>query len=120
MATETGQRTTTSTGSPGTALVNGTPTILSLTTPAAPARLWVNVALDLAVTSAETGGALTINYTSFGSGQTLALDAGGHAASLLKNVQARVLADAGTAVTLTQAALTAGAATANASMSVQG
>jgi hypothetical protein len=122
---ESPARTATTTGAAGFALQNATPTILSLTTPAVgptpTGKFFVNVTLDLTVTGAETGGALQVNYTNFGTALTLALDPGARAASFLKGVQARVLADAGSTVTLVQlTALTAGAATAVATMSVQG
>lgn len=100
----------TGTATAGTPLVNGTPVIVTQAV-AANARVNVYVVTaTLAVTVIETGGQVTVQYTSGGNAFTATLFAAGLGVG---NVQAQLVvpADPGTTITVAQAtALTAGTA----------
>ena len=100
------------TGAAGFALQNGTPTIMTWTAPNDGALHRVIVIGELLVSSNETGGQVSMNFTDPGG-------TGGRAVTLVAAAQSTGLAavafsartvEANTAVTVTQTALTVGAA----------
>lgn len=103
----------------GFAKVNGTPTVLTVQIPNDGQTHPVLVTYQKLTTVAETQGAMRVNYTLNGSANFLpGLDAGG-AGIGTQNANASIEADPGTTVTLAQtSALTAGASTVFASISV--
>ena len=104
----------------GFALQNATPTILTATVPNDGRRHMILSTGFVVVTSLETGGAIQLAYTQNGAGQTLALDAGAHAAGTFQYTgPVEVFADPNTAASIVQSsALSAGAATTSAQMSI--
>jgi hypothetical protein len=94
---------------PSYTLVNSTATILTVQVPADGRAHTCVVASNKRVTSNETGGAITLNWTCNGQAQNTALHAGGQASGNFPVSQV-ICCDAGTLVTITQSsALTAGA-----------
>jgi hypothetical protein len=96
----------------GFALVNGTPTILTWTAPNDGQQHRVQVFASLHVTSTETGG--VINLTGVfpdGTSATFQLIAGSQGSGTFSPNPARqIIVEAGQTVTVTQTALTGGAA----------
>lgn len=93
------------------ALVNGTGTIVTFTTPNDGREHAYLVVMTVNVTLAETGGACQVAYTSKGQAVVAALDPGTRAAGTFET-SATIAADPNTAVTVSQSsALTAGTAT---------
>lgn len=92
------------------ALVNGTPTFQTFNTPNDGVAHAYAVAVSVKVTSAETGGSITLSYTRQGTVFNIAIVNGGQPANI--SGSAIIEADPGTAITVSQAtALTVGAAT---------
>jgi hypothetical protein len=101
----------------GFALQNGTPTILSFTTPNDGQAHGYSVATTLNVTVAETGGAVQLTWTSQGVAFAATVYAGGSGTGT-NNVNSACVADPNTVVTLKQStALTAGTASVAAAIS---
>lgn len=101
------------TGTAGYTLVNGTGAILSWTAPSDGQMHRVSWFGQLWVTSAETGGAISISITDPGGHASTAqtIDAGGHGINFHQMNYWNLLVQAGSTVTLSQAsALTVGAA----------
>jgi hypothetical protein len=99
------------TGASGTALVNGTPTILTWTPPNDGALHRVVAAGGLVVTSTETGGQINLNFTDpAGNVRAKTLVAAAQGAGYQSFAFAFVTVEANTTVTITQTALTGGAA----------
>jgi hypothetical protein len=99
------------TGAAGTALVNGTPTILTWTAPNDGALHRVVGAGGLVVTSTETGGQINLNFTDpAGNVRAKTLLAAAQGAGYQSFGFAFVTVEANTTVTITQTALTGGAA----------
>lgn len=97
---------------PSYTLINGTGSVATFTTPNDGREHAYTVAMSVNVTSAETGGAFQVAYTSRGQPLTAALDAGAHGLGTFAS-SALICADANTIVTVSQSsALTVGAATA--------
>jgi hypothetical protein len=101
------------TGPTGFALQNGTPSIISWTTPSDGNLHRVTMFITWDVTSTETGGAFGMTWTApDGGAGALALSAGGSAAGAHTPTPFSAVCRAGTTVTLAQtSALTGGAAT---------
>jgi hypothetical protein len=98
----------------GTALVNGTPTMLSWTAPNDGQQHRAQVMATLRVTSTETGGVISVGFTTpDGSSTTLQLIAGAQSAGVFTpNPPRTLICGANTAVSVQQtSALTGGAAT---------
>lgn len=94
----------------GQALINGTGNIVGLVAPNDGNMHLYTVATTLVVSLAETGGAIALTYTSGGQAANVPVSAGTLAAGGYPFTQV-VLADPGTAISVTQtSALTAGAA----------
>lgn len=110
----------------GFALQNGTPTIVTATAPNDGNRHIALIAGWVNVTTAETGGQLTVTLTQNGISTPVICDAGGHTPQSLELFNNNIvgnaggfLVDPGTTVTLAQSsALTAGAATVNAEICI--
>jgi hypothetical protein len=101
----------------GFSLVNGTPNILSFTTPNDGNVHSYFVSTTLNVTVAETGGAVQVTWTSGGVAYVATYYAGGSGIGT-NNVSGQVVADPNTVVTLKQSsALSAGTASVNAAIS---
>lgn len=99
-----------STGIAGVALVNGTPTILSWTAPNDGQLHQVICFLDVNVSVAATGGAIQVNYTDPGGTAATLNPIGGGQGVGTHNGAATVLVGPGSTVTVSQGALTVGAA----------
>lgn len=101
----------------GVALVNGTPTIVTLTTPNDGKVHQYFASLVKSVTVAETGGAVQLKFTGLGVALTASLDAGGEGIGTLTG-QRSIVADPNTVVQIQQVtALTLGASTVIAAIS---
>jgi len=99
------------TGAAGFALQNATPTILTWNIPNDGGSHVMLFAMTLHISSAETGGALGLNYTDPGGNANSTVPAAGGAGIGNARQNNAVPVQAGTTVTLTQtSALTAGAA----------
>jgi hypothetical protein len=104
------------TAATGFALVNGTPNIITWTTPNDGQMHQAITSGTLIVSSALTGGAVIVRYTAGGVAQAAQLMAGNAAANV--SGQQTVTADPNTTVTIAQqTAATAGAATLYAAIS---
>lgn len=95
----------------GFPLQNGTPTILSWTAPADGRNHHIHVVVEVSVSSAETGGAITVNCTfPDGTANQPQTHAGSSAAGSVGASAIDRVIQSGSTVTITQAALSLGAA----------
>ena len=107
------------TPSAGFALVNGTPTIVTLTAPNDGREHVCIMTFFIVVTVAEVGGQLNLLGTQGGVGFNSGVDLGGHAPGNVSSAASTFTVDPNTAVTLQQAsALTGGAATVFAAIAI--
>lgn len=94
----------------GIALVNGTPNLLTWTTPNDGQIHTFMVSGGSNTTVAATGGAIQIQWTTFGVVQITQIDAGGHGVGIFQIFLSPRMADPNTQVVISQqTALTAGA-----------
>ena len=91
----------------GTALINGTPTILTWTAPNDGKLHRAKVIGAVVVTSLETGGAVTVTA---GAAAAATVDAGAHAAGTFSLTMTEVILQPNATISVSQTALTAGAA----------